>query len=75
MLDEALEPRIRTFIKLAKLAFVLVGGSVQDERAFSDLNYIKDPKRNGLADESLDACMRVYSHELGTSTHALSRGL
>jgi hypothetical protein len=35
---------------------------VQDERAFSDLKYIKDPKQNGLVAENLDACMRVYSH-------------
>jgi hypothetical protein len=58
----ALAPRILTFLKLANLAFVLVGGSVQDERAFSDLKYIKDPKRNGLVGENLDACMRVYCH-------------
>jgi hypothetical protein len=53
-----------------------VWGSVQDERAFSDLKYIKDPKQNGLIDEHLVACMRVYSHRTkNINTFSFARAL
>jgi hypothetical protein len=48
------------FIKVAELAFVLVNGSVEDERSFSSLKWLEDDKRNRLFGAHLDTVMRLY---------------
>jgi hypothetical protein len=48
------------FIKMAELAFVLVNGSIEDERSFRSLKWQKDDKRNRLVGAHLDTVMRLY---------------
>lgn len=52
---------IPTYIKLAQIALVMVGGSVQDERAFSNLTFIKNDLRSCLSEEHLNACMLLFA--------------
>jgi hypothetical protein len=44
------------WMKLAELALVMVPGSVKDERVFSEMDYIKDARRNRLQNPHLSAC-------------------
>jgi hypothetical protein len=48
------------FIKLAEITLVLIGGSVEDERTFSIVKWVKNPQRNRLQGDNLDACVRVH---------------
>jgi hypothetical protein len=41
-------PRVSEWLKLARLAMCMVGGSVEDERAFSALAFVKNKQRNAL---------------------------
>ena len=45
-------------MKLAKVAFTLVGTSVRNEQDFSMLDWVKDDRRGSLSTH-LDACLRV----------------
>lgn len=56
---------ISEFEKLAEIAMVMVGGSVQDERAFSHMNYLKNKLRNRL-NAHLELCMRLYAQPFYT---------
>jgi hypothetical protein len=49
------------FIRLVQIAMVMVGGSVQDERVFSTLAFIKNDLRSCLLEEHLDACLVLYT--------------
>lgn len=51
------------FIKVAQIAFTIVPGSVDPERAFSNLKYLKDQQRNRLIGEHLSACVRMFSQQ------------
>lgn len=57
-------PRISEFMKLAKIAIVMVGGSIEDERVFSTMNFVKDKLRNCLSE--LELCVRLKSQRLFT---------
>lgn len=57
--------RISEFVKLAKIAVVMVGGSVEDERNFSVMNFVKIKLRNSL-DDHLELCMRLKSQSMFT---------
>lgn len=60
--------QISEYAKLAKLVLVMIIGSVEDERTFSRLDYIKNKKRNSL-DKHLDICVRAFEqnfYDLGT---------
>jgi hypothetical protein len=48
------------YMKLAKMAVVHVLGSVQDERCFSSLSFLKNKLRNAL-DEHLELVVGMYS--------------
>jgi hypothetical protein len=54
------EAHMPEFIKLAEITLVLVGGSVEDERTFSIVEWVKNPQRNRLQGDHLDACVRVH---------------
>lgn len=54
---------ISEFIKVAQIAFTIVPGSVDPERAFSNLKYLKDQQRNRLIGEHLSACVRMFSQQ------------
>lgn len=57
--------RISEFAKLGNISVVLVGGSIEDERVFSAMNFIKDKVRNRL-DDHLELCVRLFSQNMFT---------
>ena len=48
------------WVKLAELAMVMVPGSVENERMFSTLKYIRNPQRNKLQAQHLTCCARGF---------------
>ncbi|KAJ9521633.1 hypothetical protein QJQ45_000445 [Haematococcus lacustris] len=52
---------ILEYIKLAELALVMTPGSVEEERMFSPMAYLKDDTRNRLQECHLNVCARVFS--------------
>ncbi|KAJ9523894.1 hypothetical protein QJQ45_020081 [Haematococcus lacustris] len=52
---------ISEYIKLAELALVMTTGSVEEERMFSAMAYLKDDTRNRLQECHLNVCARVFS--------------
>lgn len=52
---------ISEYIKLAELALVMTPGSVEEERMFSAMAYLKDDTRNRLQECHLNVCARVFS--------------
>ncbi|MGQ3286018.1 hypothetical protein [Bosea sp. (in: a-proteobacteria)] len=52
---------ILEYIKLAELALVMTPGSVEEERMFSDMAYLKDDTRNRLQECHLNVCACVFS--------------
>ena len=62
---EALPARsatMRQWILLAQLIFVMVPGSVEEERMFSAMKYLKNLWRNKLSAEHLTLCARAFRH-------------
>jgi hypothetical protein len=57
-----LRDRLSEFIKGAQIAICSVIGSVEDERTFSTLSFLKSKLRNRLT-SSLDPLMRIFSQE------------
>lgn len=55
--------RLSEFFKVAELALVIVQGSVEDERVFSALAWLKDTKRNRLSAEHLTTCVRMVAQK------------
>ncbi|PNG93959.1 hypothetical protein TSOC_015291 [Tetrabaena socialis] len=47
------------YARLARLAATIVPGSVEAERAFSTMSYIKNKQRNRLKQPHLSACVRM----------------
>ena len=56
---------IPQFFKLAKIVLVMVTGSVEDERGFSAMNFVKSDDRNRL-DKHVELCMRMKLQKLFT---------
>ncbi|KAJ9523852.1 hypothetical protein QJQ45_020049, partial [Haematococcus lacustris] len=52
---------ILEYIELAELALVMTPGSVEEERMFSAMAYLKDDTRNRLQECHLNVCARVFS--------------
>ncbi|KAJ9506477.1 hypothetical protein QJQ45_019466 [Haematococcus lacustris] len=52
---------ILEYIKLAELALVMTPGSVEEERMFSAMAYLKDDTHNRLQECHLNVCARVFS--------------
>jgi ATP-dependent helicase/DNAse subunit B len=64
-----LASKLSEFVKIAEVAAVTVMGSVEDERTFSTLNYMKSKVWNNL-DEHLDLVVRMFGqsfYDLKTS--------
>lgn len=49
------------FAKLAEIVLCMVPGSVENERTFSSLAFIKNDQRNRLETEHLNVCLRLFS--------------
>ncbi len=52
------------FLPLYELAMVLVPGSVEDERMFSAMNFIRSDRRNGWKANHLTVCARLFNDAL-----------
>ncbi|KAJ9516112.1 hypothetical protein QJQ45_024542 [Haematococcus lacustris] len=59
---------ISEYGKLAELAMVMFPGSVEEERMFSAMAYLKDDTRKRLIEEHLNVCARAFH----TVTHGVS---
>ena len=52
--------RLSAWVRLAQIMLVLPVGSIENERAFSAMNYLKSSVRNSLQEPHLNACMRIF---------------
>lgn len=50
------------WVRLAQLVFVMVPGSVEEERMFSSMKYLRNAQRNRLKEPHLTACARLFHH-------------
>jgi hypothetical protein len=48
-------------LRLCELVMTIVPGSVEDERMFSALNFLRNARRNRLQPTHLTACARLFS--------------
>jgi len=53
---------MKQWILLAQLIFVMVPGSVEEERMFSAMKYLKNQYRNRLLEVHLTICARAFHH-------------
>jgi hypothetical protein len=58
-----LRHNISEFFVLAEIGLTLIPGSVEAERTFSNVSYIKNKQRNRLQEEHLDECVRMFSQQ------------
>jgi hypothetical protein len=56
----AIRNEISEFVRLAKLGLVMVPSSVEEERMFSLMGYLKDDVRNRLQQSHLNVCIRLF---------------
>lgn len=61
-----LRERLSEWFKVAEIAMVTVLGSVEDERTFSTMNWVKSKVRNRRG-EHLDASVRLFAQPFWTS--------
>jgi hypothetical protein len=67
--------QLSEFIKLGKLALTVVGTSVNDERAFSAMSFVKKPERNAL-DKHLEVAVRAkYQGQFDYRNFPIEEGL
>ena len=64
--NRALVSNFPEFAKLAKIAIVQVLGSVEDERTFSSLSFLKDKTRNRLDNAHLSLVVGMHAQEVYT---------
>jgi hypothetical protein len=66
MLDAniALAGQFLEYIKLAQIALVHVLGSIEDERCFSSLTFLKDKLRNWPTSDHLSVVMGIYGQHV-----------
>ena len=53
-------PRMPEVAKLAEIMLLAPTGSMENERSFSDMNFIKNDRRNSLGEKHLNACMKGW---------------
>lgn len=56
---ESVHRMLSEYVKLAQIYLCIPVTSVENERDFSDMNYIKDEVRNCLQEPHLNACMHI----------------
>ena len=66
MLDanNALAKSMFEYVKLAEISMIHVLGSIEDERCFSSLIFLKDRLRNRLSDGNLNLVVGMYSQNV-----------
>jgi hypothetical protein len=62
--NEVRSGRIGQYNKLAKMGIVMVMGSVEDERTFSSVAFLKSRDRNSLLKNHLSVVVGTYSQKL-----------
>lgn len=64
--NSALAGNFQEYIKLAQIAMVQVLGSVEDERTFSSLSFLKDKLRNRLDNSHLALVVGMHAQDVYT---------
>jgi hypothetical protein len=64
--NNALVAHFPEYVKLAQIAMVHVLGSVEDERAFSSLTFLKDKLRNRLSSDHLGIVVGMHAQNVFT---------
>ena len=72
--SEVLQESISEYFKLAELCLTMILGSVEDERVFSALGFLKSKLRNKL-DKNLENCLRLYTSTYEINTFPYERAL
>lgn len=62
------------YLKLVDLCLTMILGSVEDERVFSALGFLKSKLRNKL-DKNLENCLRLYTSRYDVHTFPYDRAL
>lgn len=60
--------RISEYVRLAQLYVTLPVASVENERCFSSMKFLKTPTRNRLETAHLNACMTIYKSNTSSIT-------
>jgi hypothetical protein len=60
--------KLNEYMKVVKIAMVMVLGSVDDERTFSNLAFMKSKLHNYLTTH-LDLCVHMFTHNIYTVTN------
>jgi hypothetical protein len=69
-----LREEISEYFKLADLCQTMILGSVEDERVFSALGFLKSKLRNKL-DKNLESCLRVYTSRYDVNTFPYQKAM
>ncbi|KAH9296664.1 hypothetical protein KI387_044244 [Taxus chinensis] len=69
-----LQEDISEYLRLYELCQTMILGSVEDERVFSALSFIKSKLRNRL-DKNLESCMRCYVSRYSIETFSFDRAI
>jgi hypothetical protein len=72
--SQYLQENISEYFKLADLCQTMILGSVEDERMFSALSFLKSKMRNKL-DKHMDICLRLYVTKYDISNFPYERAL
>jgi hypothetical protein len=63
---DVLPRKCSEWVIAARIALIMVSGSVSDERAFPTMNFLKNDPCNRL-NTNLEACLLVYMQDLFTT--------
>ena len=69
-----LRESILEYFKLTNLCLTMILGSVEDERVFSTLGFLKSKVRNKL-DKNLDNCLRLYNSRYEVESFPYDRAI
>ena len=72
--SEVLRTSISEYFKLADLCQTMILGSVEDERVFSALGFLKSNVRNKL-DKNLETCLRLFVTQYNVRDFPYDRSL
>lgn len=72
--SQYLQENISKYFKLADLCQTMILGSMEDERMFSALSFLKSKLRNKL-DKNMDTCLRLYATKYDVNNFPYERAL
>ena len=65
--NDAITARMPEIVKLVRIMLLAPTGSVENERSFSDMNFLKDDKRNSLGEDHLNDSMHGWRCRFGVN--------